>query len=89
MDLTITRADAIRNCIKMILDMSSDEQIAQWLLSFARNSAIDASEFYSLWCDNQGACKGRDCEDLEDCCSDEEHIACILRFLQEECSEAE
>lgn len=85
----MTRADAIRNCLRRILDMSTDEQIAQWLLSFARGGQVNPDDLYSLWCDNQGACMGRDCEYLGDCCSDEEHIACILRFLQGECPEAE
>ena len=85
----MTRADAVRNSLKVILDMSTDEQIAQWLLDFARNHVDDPNQLYSLWCDNQGACSGRDCEDLGDCCSDEEHISCILRFLQGEYTEAE
>ena len=82
--LDMSTDDAIRDYLHKILDMSTDDQIAQWLLSFARRCPVDASEVYSLWCDNQGACKGRDCEELEDCCSDEEHTACILRFLQGE-----
>ena len=81
----MTKADAIRDCLRKVLDMSTDERIAQWLLLAARNGPCDAGEiYYALWCDNQGACKGRDCEDLDECCSDEEHIACILRFLQKE-----
>lgn len=79
----MTRADAIRNTLKVVLDMSTDDQIAMWLLNFTRNHVDDPNQLYSLWCDNQGACAGRDCEDLEDCCSDEEHISCILRFLRQ------
>lgn len=30
----MTRADAIRNTLKVVLDMSTDERIAQWLLNF-------------------------------------------------------
>lgn len=80
----MTKADVIRDCLRKVLDMSTDEQLAQWLLSAARNGPCDAGEIYELWCDNQGACKGRDPEEFGDCCSDEEHAACILRFLQAE-----
>lgn len=80
----MTKADAIRDCLRKVLAMSTDEQLAKWLLSAARNGPCDVGEIYALWCDNQGACKGRDFESLDECCSDEEHIACILRFLQKE-----
>lgn len=80
----MTRADALRDCLRKIWSMASDEQLAEWLLHYSKNCAGDPNEFYELWCDNQGACKGRDCEEFGDCCSDEEHTACILRFLQAE-----
>lgn len=82
----MTRADEIRSCLQRVVDMASDEQLAQWLLSFSRSDLIDAGELYSLWCDNQGACMGRNCEEIDDCCSDAEHIACIMRFLSGECT---
>lgn len=80
----MTRADAVRNCLQKVVDMSSDAQLAEWLLSLARSRVVDASEMYALWCDNQGACKNADCGDICDCCTDEEHINCIRRFLSAE-----
>lgn len=79
----MTRADAVRGCLHRLLDITTDEFIARWLLSFARSPVNDSGEIYSCWCDDQGACKDKPWEG-ECPCSDEDHIACILRFLQGE-----
>ena len=79
----MTRADVVRNCLHTVLDMSTDEQIADFLLHFARSSANEDGSIYALWCDDQGACKDKPWEG-ECPCTDEDQLGCILRFLRQE-----
>lgn len=80
----MTRADVVRSGLHAVLDMCTDEQIAEFLLLFARSPANEDDSIYALWCDDQGACKDKSWE--EECpCTDEDHLGCILRFLRQEC----
>lgn len=79
----MTKLEAVRQTLLKIVSEAPDEQVAQYLLDFARRYDADG-QMYEIWCDDEGACKGRDCESLGYCCTDEEHIACILRCLQSE-----
>lgn len=81
----MTRIEMIRDTLRRIAEETTDEQIARLLLVLCHEEILDPEDMYPRWCDDQGACKGRDCEALGDCCSDEEHVACIVRYLRGEC----
>lgn len=78
----MTRIQLIRATLRKICDEATDENIAGLILDLCKEEILDPEELYPLWCDDQGPCKGRSCE--EECCSDEEHIGCIVRYLQGE-----
>ena len=81
----MTNADVIRGMIGSVADILTDTTLANILLDIARSPINDDGDLYNRWCDNQGACKGKVFENIEDVCSEDDHIACILRFLQREC----
>lgn len=78
----MTRIQLIRDTLRKICDESTDEQIAGLILDLCQEEILDPEELYPLWCDNQGPCRDRGPEEV--CCCDEEHIGCIVRFLQGE-----
>lgn len=77
----MTRIETIRSTLRQIADETTDDQVARLILALCHEEILDPDEMYPRWCDDQGACKGRNCEELGDCCSDEEHVACIARYL--------
>ena len=78
----MTRADAVRDCLKEIVDVADDRLLAKLVMNIARSKVNDSGSMYELWCDDKGGCQNK-CES-ELPCSEEDHIDCILRFLQQE-----
>ena len=68
---TMTHADMIRAL--------GDEEMAQKLLDIYRMYAERGEDIATNWCDSRGGCVDENGEELD--CTEQMHLACILRWL--------
>lgn len=78
----MTNAEVIRGNLGKIVDAADLEALAHCVLAIAESDLLVAGDMYELWCDDKGGCQHK-CES-ELPCSEEDRIACIVRWLQKE-----